>query len=40
MCLGDWSKKGMVHDKDVLQVASLPDLKEDEELEENWDKLP
>jgi len=40
MCLGDWSKKGLVHDKDVLQVASLPDMKEDEEeLEDDWDSL-
>lgn len=40
MCLGDWSKKGLVHDKDVLQAASLPDVvEEEEELEDNWDSL-
>lgn len=40
MCLGDWSKKGLVHDRDVLQVASLPDMKDtEEELEDGWDSL-
>ena len=40
MCLGDWSKEGLVHDRDVLQVASLPDMKEtEEELEDGWDSL-
>lgn len=35
MCLGNWSKQGLVSD-DVMKAASkLPDVKEDEELEED-----
>jgi len=41
MCLGNWSKLGLVLDKDVLQVAKLPDVPDDvkEELNSRWDSI-
>jgi len=40
MCLGNWTKQGLVRDKDILQAANLPEVnKEEEELEDNWDHI-
>ena len=40
LCLGGWSLRGMVKDKDVqVLVARLPDVNEESELEEGWDKI-
>lgn len=41
MCLGNWSKLGLVIDKDVLQVAKLPDVPEgvEEKLDVGWDSV-
>jgi hypothetical protein len=39
--LGDWSLLGLVKDKDILVVTSLPEVvgDEEEELEEGWDSI-
>jgi len=38
LCLGAWSKLGLVKDKDVMQAARLPEVNEGEaELDSNWD---
>ena len=39
LCLGIWSKLGLVKDVDVLAVAAMPDVPgdEDAELEDSWD---
>lgn len=40
MCVGTWSLLGMVKDKDVLAVATLPAVEgEEEELETGWDAI-
>lgn len=40
MCVGLWSLKGWVKDEDVLAVARLPEVVEEEEpLEEGWDAI-
>lgn len=39
LCLGEWSLRGLVKDKDVKLVAKLPDVDEESELEEGWDKI-
>jgi hypothetical protein len=40
MCLGAWSKMGFVKDKDVMEVARLPDVKGSEaELDSDWDNI-
>ncbi len=38
MCLGDWSHLGFMEDKDVLTVARLPEVP-DEEGDEDGDVL-
>jgi hypothetical protein len=38
LCLGAWSRLGLVKDKDVLQAAKLPDVNGHEApLDSDWD---
>ena len=38
LCLGAWSKMGLVKNSDILQVAKLPDVKGHEaRLDSDWD---
>ncbi len=38
LCLGAWSRMGLVKDKDILQAVRLPEIEGCEaELENNWD---
>lgn len=39
LCIGDWSVRGLVKDKDVKAAAKLPDVDEESELEDGWDKI-
>ena len=40
MCLGAWSKLGLVRDADLLAAATLPDVMEDEdEFNIGWDYI-
>jgi hypothetical protein len=41
LCLGSWSLLGLMKDKDVLNVAVMPDVEGDEEieLEKGWDSI-
>jgi hypothetical protein len=41
LCLGSWSLLGLVKDKDVLNVALMPDVEGEEEieLEDGWDSI-
>ena len=40
MCLGAWSKLGLVCDADLLAAATLPEVKEDEEeFNVGWDYI-
>jgi hypothetical protein len=40
ICLGAWSRMGLVLDSDVSSVAVLPELEEDEEaLADGWDAI-
>jgi hypothetical protein len=40
MCLGAWSKLGLVCDADILAAATLPDVMEDEEeFNVGWDYI-
>lgn len=46
MCLGDWSRLGFVEDEDVLAVACLPEVPENEGdkegdvlMPEGWDTI-
>ena len=40
MCLGAWSRMGLVKDKDVMEAARLPDVKGSEaELDSGWDNV-
>jgi hypothetical protein len=40
MCLGAWSKMGLVNDKDVMEVVKLPDVVgSEQELDSNWDAI-
>ena len=40
MCLGVWSKLGLVCDADLLAAAALPEVKEDEdEFNIGWDYI-
>ena len=40
MCLGAWSKLGLVRDADLLAAAALPEVKEDEdEFNVGWDYI-
>jgi hypothetical protein len=40
MCLGAWTKLGLVHDADIRAAAALPDLEgQEEELQLGWDYM-
>jgi hypothetical protein len=40
MCLGAWSKMGLVKNKDVMEAVRLPDVKGSEaELDNGWDDV-
>jgi hypothetical protein len=39
MCVGSWSKMGYIQDKDVKVITVLPEVDDDEALEEGWDKI-
>ena len=40
MCLGNWSRLGLVKDKDVYAATMLAEIEEDEEeLEDGWDNI-
>ena len=40
LCLGAWSRIGLVKDDDVMEAARLPEVKGTEaELDEYWDKI-
>lgn len=41
LCLGEWSGKGFVRDKDIMAVATLADVDEENEadFEEGWDAI-
>ena len=40
MCLGNWSRLGLVKDKDVYAATMLAKIEEDEEeLEDGWDNI-
>jgi hypothetical protein len=39
LCVGEWSLQGLVKNKDVKLAAKLPDVDEESELEEDWDKI-
>jgi hypothetical protein len=40
MCLGEWSLKGYVENRDIIPAEYLPDLLGDEgELLDDWDAI-
>jgi len=40
MCLGAWSRMGLVKDQDVMDIVRLPEVKESEDyLEDDWDAI-
>ena len=40
MCLGTWSRMGLVKDKDVMEAARLPDVNgSEDELGSDWDDV-
>lgn len=40
MCLGTWSKLGLVKDSDVRAVTVLPEMKgDDDEVADDWDRI-
>ena len=39
MCVGEWSRMGFVKDHDVRAVTALPEVGDDEKLEEGWDSI-
>ena len=40
LCLGAWSRMGLVKDKDVMEAVRLPDINGVEaELDDNWDNV-
>ena len=40
LCLGGWSKMGLVHDDDMKSAAVLPEVDgEEDELAVNWDAV-
>jgi hypothetical protein len=40
LCVGLWSHLGLVKDKDIQSIASLPDVDgEDKELDDGWDSI-
>jgi hypothetical protein len=40
LCVGLWSRLGLVKDKDIQSVVSLPDVDgKEEELDDGWDSI-
>lgn len=39
LCLGIWSKLDLVKSADVNEVSGLQDVKEEEGLEDRWDRI-
>ena len=40
MCLGGWSRLGLVKDKDIFAVTTFVEIEDDEEaLDEGWDAI-
>jgi hypothetical protein len=41
ICLGAWSKMGLVMDSDVMEVAKLPDVVNgsEDKLDRDWDSV-
>ena len=40
LCLGAWSKLGLVKDKDLMEAGRLPNIDSDEaELDSDWDNI-
>jgi hypothetical protein len=39
ICLGTWSKMGLIKDNDVLAVAKLEDVEGKDNLDEGWDAI-
>jgi hypothetical protein len=40
MCLGTWSRMGLVKDKDIMEAARLPDINESEaKLDIRWNNI-
>ena len=40
MCLGNWSRLGLVKDKDVYAATMLAEIEKDkEELDDSWDAI-
>ena len=40
LCLGSWSKMGLIKNKDVMAVTVMADVDgEEEELEDGWDAI-
>ena len=40
LCVGSWSRLGLVKNSDVLAVAVMPDVDgEEEDLEDGWDRI-
>lgn len=35
LCLGDWSKKGYIHEADIKAAAKLPDIRDGDEQEDS-----
>jgi hypothetical protein len=39
MCVGEWSSMGFVKDSHIRAAAALPEVYEEEELEDDWDLI-
>jgi len=39
MCLGAWSKLGLVCDTDLPATATFPDVEDEDELNAGWDYI-
>jgi len=37
LCLGSWSLLDLVKDEDVMPVAHLPDIEDEEDINDGWD---
>ncbi|EJD38752.1 hypothetical protein AURDEDRAFT_71918, partial [Auricularia subglabra TFB-10046 SS5] len=40
LCLGEWSRAGLVKDEDIMKVVVLPEVTGDEEaFDDGWDSI-
>lgn len=40
LCVGEWCKKGIIKDKDILAaLKGIPEDVEEDALEEGWDRI-